>query len=196
MERKTGKAESVVLGGSVAIITDDVLEKIFVKERTAKKLAKNLDLLLQIRPNDAVVHVDHGIGIFRAIVKKTVGTTEREYLQIEYAESDVLYVPLADLHRITKYIGEGDPQLHRLQGKEWKKTMEKTNEEVERIAQELLRAQAERKLAPGYAFLPLREEERKFREAFPYEHTRDQLSAIEDIFTDMEIAEPMDRLLS
>lgn len=117
-------------------------------------------------------------------------------MSIEYRENDMLFVPLAEIHRVSKYIGDESPKLTRLSTNEWKKTVEKANEDVEKIARELLDIYARRQVARGYPFPAFPDLERKFREAFQYKHTPDQKTAIEEIFEDMERSEPMDRLLS
>lgn len=117
-------------------------------------------------------------------------------MHIAYRENDVLFVPLTEIHRISKYIGEENPTLTRLSGNEWRKTLERTTQDVERIARELLDIYANRRIAHGFSFLPFREQERLFKESFPYVHTPDQQTAITEILSDMESGEPMDRLLS
>lgn len=115
---------------------------------------------------------------------------------IEYRENDKLFVPLTEIHRISKYIGDENPILTRLSGNEWKRTMEKTTEEVERIARELLAIHANRRVTQGFSYRSFPREEARFREDFPYKYTQDQTTAIEEILVDMESPEPMDRLLS
>lgn len=168
----------------------------FIRNRTKKSIAKNLDLLLEIRPGDYVVHRDHGVGIFREIVEKELGGNKREYMLIEYRADDKLFVPLTEIHRVSKYIGNEDPVLTRLSSNEWKKTLEKTNEDVEKIARELLETYAKRRISTGFSFAPFREKEEAFRKDFPYEYTIDQETAISEILSDMESNNPMDRLLS
>ena len=115
---------------------------------------------------------------------------------MHYADNDKLFVPLTELYRISKYLGENTPELTRLSGKEWEKTMEKTEEEINAIALDIIETSAKRTLAKGRAFAIFREKEDIFRKAFPYEHTHDQVQAIQEIFEDMEKDEPMDRLIS
>lgn len=177
-------------------ITDDILGDIFIRNRTKKSIAKNLDLLLEIQPTDYVVHRDHGIGIFREIVEKDVGGNKREYMLIEYRSDDKLFVPLTEIHRVSKYIGSEDPVITRLSSNEWKKTLEKTDIDVEKIARELLETYAKRRISEGFSFTRFPEQEKLFREDFLYKHTVDQQSAIEEILSDMESYNPMDRLLS
>ena len=178
------------------ILTDDVLENIFVKRRYRRTLAKNLDLLLQIKPGDYVVHIDHGVGIFRQMLVKDLSGVKREYVEIEYRENDKLFVPVSELHRLSKYIGEDSPKLTRLDSTEWSKVMKNAEADAERVAAELLEIYASRSIAKGYAFLPFSKEELKFRTAFAYVHTPDQEQAIAEVLTDMAAPEPMDRLLS
>ena len=178
-------------------ITDDVLGKIFVKNRSRSgSIAKNLDLLIALQPGDLVVHRDHGIGRFVAIIKKILGQIEREYLEIHYAEGDKLFVPITEVFRVSKYLGDPQVELTRLSGKEWEKTIEKTNEELQRIAEDILATNAKRQLVSGHAFPSFPEQEALFREQFPYEYTNDQMQAIMDVYRDMEAPTPMDRLLS
>ena len=117
-------------------------------------------------------------------------------MEIEYAENDRLFLPLTELHRISKYIGNENPEVTKLSGKEWERILEKTDEEVEAIAEELLTISARRRLVHGFSFPSFRDEEEKFRTAFPYAHTPDQPRSIEEIFSDMEKETPMDRLLA
>ena len=178
------------------ILADDVVGNVFVQKRYKRTLAKNLDLLLQIKPGDYVVHVEHGIGIFRQILLKDLSGVKREYVEVEYRENDKLFVPVAELHRLSKYIGDDDPKLTRLDSTEWSRIMKGANEEIERIAQELLDIYANRALAKGFAFLPFTKEESVFRRAFPYVHTSDQEQVIQEVLADMSDVSPMDRLLS
>lgn len=180
----------------MAVLSDDIIGKIFVKKRKSQSIAKNLDLLISLLPGDYVVHRDHGIGLFVAMVKKKLGDLEREYLEIHYAEGDKLFVPITEIFRISKYLGENTVALTRLSGKEWEKTLEKTDEELQIIAENILETNARRALQSGRAFGKFPDLEAKFREDFPYDYTADQLQAIFDVYHDMEADAPMDRLLS
>ncbi len=133
-------------------IADDILTRIFVQKRSRRHTLASLDLLLSLHPSDYIVHQDHGIGRFREIVKKAVGSCEREYLAIDYAKGDSLFVPITELHRITKYLGESDPVLHALGGTVWKKVMKETEQDILKTAAELLDLYARRKLTRGFAF--------------------------------------------
>ncbi len=102
---------------------------------------------MQIKAGDPVVHLFHGVGIFSGIVRNTLSGTEREYIEIEYAEKDRLFVPVEELHRVSKFVGETTPTLTRLGSPAWKNILAKTNEEIQNIAEELLATHAERRLA-------------------------------------------------
>ena len=178
------------------ILTDDILGNIFVRTRSKKSLAKNLDLLLSLKPWDYVVHREHGIARFVSVVEKMLWDIRREYLELHYAWGDKLFVPLTEIYRVSKYVGENDPELTSLSGKEWERTLEKTNEELEQIASELIEIASKRTLAKGISFQKIEKEGKEFQSRFPYEYTLDQLEAIGEIFRDMESDLPMDRLLS
>ncbi len=190
------------LSGSISkkqktiILTDDILGMIFVRTRSKKSLAKNLDLLLHLNPWDYVVHREHGIARFECVIEKTLSDIRREYLELHYAWGDKLFVPLTEIYRVSKYVGELAPQLTSLSGKEWERTLEKTDEELELIATELIEIASKRTLAKGICFREIPEEKAEFQSRFPYEYTPDQLEAIDEIFRDMESEFPMDRLLS
>ncbi len=178
------------------IVADDILGRLFTEKRTKRQTMRALDLLVSLRPGDYVVHIDHGVGIFREMIEKEVSGISREYIQIEYAKSDRLYVPITELYRITKYLADDAPVLHTLGGKEWKKVMSGTEADILRTAQELLELSAQRKLESGFSFTKNPPEEERFKKAFAHEHTRDQSRTIEEVFLDMESSEPMDRLVA
>ena len=177
-------------------MSDDILAKLFIKKRSRLRTKQRLDLLIQIKPGDHIVHLYHGVGIFRQFIKKDLSGVTREYLEIEYAGEDKLFVPIEEVYRVSKYIGQDKPTLTRLGKLEWKKTLAKTQKEIEDIADQLIEDHATRQLSKGFAFDVFEDKERAFHEAFPYPHTLDQESAIEDIFADMASDNSMDRLLS
>ncbi|MBE3597140.1 MAG: transcription-repair coupling factor [Hydrogenibacillus sp.] len=164
-----------------------------VKLEGAERITHYQDL----KPGDYVVHVQHGIGRFVGLETLSVDGVHKDYLRIQYAGTDQLYVPVDQLHLIQKYIGaeEREPKLSKLGGSEWKKTKQKVRQAVEDIAQSLIELYAKRAAAKGFAFLPDNELQKEFEAMFPYEPTPDQLRAIEEIKRDMESPRPMDRLL-
>lgn len=102
---------------SPLFLCDDIINKIFIKRRLKKKLSVDVDLLLKIQNGDYIVHIDHGIGIFKEIVKKKLPSPsgaqsiEKEYLEIHYQKEDKLFVPITEVHRVSKYIGKENPEL-------------------------------------------------------------------------------------
>lgn len=150
-----------------------------------------------IKPGDYVVHESHGIGKYLGVETLDVGGIHKDYLHIQYAGDDKLFVPTDQVGLLQKYIGsEGDvPRLHRMGGTEWVKAKARAKKSVEDIAQKLIEIYAKRKEAKGHAFPPDDVSQREFEDAFPYEETEDQLRAIAEIKADMEKEKPMDRLL-
>ncbi len=150
-----------------------------------------------VQPGDYVVHIEHGIGMFQGLVKLDLDGVEREYLQVDYAESDKLYVPIHQADRLSRYVGVDDrpPMLNRLGTADWNVVKRRAKRAVEEIATELLEIYAARELAPGYAFGPDTAWQEELEAAFPYVETEDQLRSIEQVKSDMEQSKPMDRLI-
>ncbi|MFQ5857621.1 MAG: transcription-repair coupling factor, partial [Anaerolineae bacterium] len=146
---------------------------------------------------DYVVHIEHGIAVYRGLVKLDVGESEREYLVLEYDKGDKLYVPTYQVDRVARYVGVGGlpPRITRLGTADWERVKQKAKKAIEDIAQELLELYAEREVAKGHAFGPDTSWQAALEAAFPHVETEDQLQAIEDIKRDMESERPMDRLL-
>tara|TARA_B100000315_G_scaffold260222_1_gene320119 strand:+ start:284 stop:3457 length:3174 start_codon:yes stop_codon:yes gene_type:complete len=165
------------------------------KNRSVQKLA--LDFITSLVPGDYVVHMEHGIGHFEGMTQKDIDGTEREYLELTYAEGDKLFVPVDQADKLSKFVHEEgqEPLLTRLGTNEWKKVTQKMHEETQKIAQELLDLYAKRAKARGYSYGDDDKEMKRFDEAFPYQETPGQTKAIEDIKADMENDHPMDRLV-
>src|SRR5213075_1254550 len=142
-----------------------------------------------------VVHVDHGIGIFVGLRKIGIGDNEQEFLELRYAGEDKLFVPVERLDLVQKYTGANKPPVDRLGGTSWERAKTKVKKAMRDMAEELLKLYAARKAVPGHAFSPDSHWQREFEDAFEYELTPDQQSAISDIKRDMESPTPMDRLL-
>lgn len=165
-------------------------------ERTVSTKAFS-DFLTSLKPNDYVVHQDHGIGLFMGLDKKTIDEITREYLKIGYAENDKLYVPIDQADKVAKYIAGEDskPRLTRLGSAEWQTVTSKVQKETEKTAKELLELYAKRALAKGHKFIYDTDLQKKFEDTFPYEETPGQIKAIIDVKNDMETPQPMDRLV-
>ncbi len=156
-----------------------------------------IDTFVELAPGDYVVHVNYGIGRFAAIERMNVLGLERDYIKIEYAEHEVVFVPIEQANLVQRYIGnEGDePRLDRLGSKSWETRKAKVKASVEQLAERLIRIYARRKAAKGFAFPPDNEWQLAFEAAFPYEETADQIRCIEEVKADMESPKPMDRLI-
>jgi transcription-repair coupling factor (superfamily II helicase) len=148
-------------------------------------------------PGDFVVHEDYGIGRFREMVKRSIDGLEREYLLLEYAEGDELYVPVYQTDRLTRYVGtdENPPALSRLGSAEWQNVKSRAKQAVEEMARELLDLYARREVSPGRPFSVDTPWQSELEGAFPFVETEDQLGAIRDVKADMEKPRPMDRLI-
>jgi transcription-repair coupling factor (superfamily II helicase) len=146
---------------------------------------------------DYVVHVEYGIGRFAGLQKRVLDNSEREYLLIEYAGTDTLYVPIHQADRISRYVGVDDrpPQLNRLGTQDWNRTKETTQRAVEEVARELLELYAAREEVEGHAFSPDTPWQAELEASFPYIETDDQLRALNEVKEDMEKPQPMDRLI-
>jgi len=150
-----------------------------------------------LTPGDFVVHVEYGIGIFRGLVTRVIEGVGREYLLVEYGESDRLYVPIHQADRLSRYIGADGrpPRLNRLGTTEWGAVKARAKQAAEDVARELLELYAARELATGHAFGPDTPWQAELEAGFPYFETEDQLRAIVDVKADMEGLKPMDRLI-
>ena len=151
-----------------------------------------------LAPGDLVVHIHHGIGVYRGLERLAVGGGERDYLHLEYAHGDALYVPTDQINLVQRYVGvEGQtPQIHRLGGTEWEREKRRVRERTREMAEELLELYAARETRTGHAFAQDTPWQREMEEAFAYEETPDQWQAIQDVKRDMELPKPMDRLVS
>jgi len=147
--------------------------------------------------NSLVVHIDHGIGYFKGLVEREIEGVLTEYLCIEYAENDQLYVPVHQADRVSRYIGARGhrPSITRLSANEWKRIKSKVQKAVEHVAEELLELYAKRHLTQGYAFQQDSPWQKELEASFPYIETADQLQVLEEVKNDMERNTPMDRLI-
>jgi transcription-repair coupling factor (superfamily II helicase) len=147
--------------------------------------------------DNLVVHIEHGIGRYRGLRKMTQEGIEREYLEIDYAAGDRLFVPIEQADRVSRYVGFGEvaPTLHRLGGTEWARQKSRVKQAVLEMAKELLELYAQREVAPGHQYPPDTVWQTELEASFPYVETPDQLTAISAVKQDMESPRPMDRLL-
>ncbi len=146
-------------------------------------------------PGDFVVHHHHGIGRFQGLVHRDMAGAAREYLLVEYAAGDRLYVPTDQLAAVRRYTGGESPRLSRMGGTDWSQTRSKVRKAVAVVAEDVVALHRERAAAVGHSFEPDTPWQGEFEASFPYEETVDQLAAIEDVKADMETDLPMDRLI-
>ncbi|MCX5726599.1 MAG: transcription-repair coupling factor [Candidatus Saganbacteria bacterium] len=165
--------------------------------RIVAKEGVDQSLLVELNPGDFVVHQNHGIGIYRGLQKLDIEGAEQEYLLVEYAEEDKLYVPLSQMGLISKYSSGGDftPKISRLGGREWERTRESAKKSVKDLTEDLLKLYAIRKKEKGYAFPPDHLWQIELESSFPFEETPDQVEAIRSVKEQMESDMPMDILV-
>jgi transcription-repair coupling factor (superfamily II helicase) len=173
-------------------------------DKSARKMParrKNQIDPLELAAGDPVVHEQHGVGRYVELVTRTVAGSTREYLVIEYAPSkrgqpaDRLYVPMDQLHLITRYVGGESPTLDRMGGADWAKRTSRARKAVRQIAAELIKLYAARQASKGHAFAPDTVWQRELEDAFAHVETPDQLAAVTEVKGDMERQVPMDRLI-
>ncbi len=148
-----------------------------------------------VQPGDYIVHVEHGIGRYLGL-RRFEGKTA-EFMAVQYANNDVVYVPVTHVDHIQKYIASGGavPKMDRIGGASWARKKGKVKEAVRQMAEELIKLYAAREAHSGFAFSPDTHFQHEFEDSFEYDETRDQLRATEEIKRDMESPKPMDRLL-
>jgi transcription-repair coupling factor (superfamily II helicase) len=187
---------SLVLFGARDLFDDsDVAAQQPLRQKS--KVSAFLSDFRDLVVGDYVVHVEHGIAQYQGLKELAQGETTGEFMLLEFAEAAKLYVPLTRLDLIQKYRStEGArPPLSRLGGTQWAKTKARVKKAMRDMADELLKLYAQRKMAQGHAYPPDTQWQREFEDAFDYNETEDQISAIADIKLDMESGMPMDRLL-
>lgn len=185
----------------LSILTDRELfgwAKVHRGERWRAPIARER-FLSDLEEGELVVHIDHGIGRYRGLVRvmDSATNTEREYIDIEYAERSRLKVAVEHADRVTRYVGSGEatPTLSSLGGGDWQRTKRRIRAAVQRIAHELVELYARRELAEGVAFGPDGPWQMEMEAAFPFVETPDQLQAVEEVKEDLEKKRPMDRLI-
>jgi len=188
---------------SIAIITESLLsgEKVQQRRRRRKSAAHELENIVnnlnELTIGSPVVHQEHGVGRYLGLQTLEIGGIASEFLTLEYANHDKLYVPVSALHVIGRYTGmsaENAP-LHKLGGDQWSKAKQKAIKRIRDVAAELLEIHAKRAVKQGHAFSVENVEYAAFADAFPFEETPDQQTAIEAILEDMASPHPMDRVI-
>ena len=168
-----------------------------VKQAYTKSKAITLRTLRDLAPGDYVTHIDHGVGVYSGLQKMEVKGVMQEAVRIIYKDSDILYVNINSLHKISKYTGKegAPPKINKLGSDAWVKLKDKTKAKVKTIAFDLIKLYAQRKAQAGFAFTPDNYMMHELEASFMYEDTIDQAKAIADVKKDMEQSAPMDRLV-
>ena len=188
---------------AIAVITESLLsgEKVLQRRRRRKSAARELENIVnnlnELTIGAPVVHQEHGVGRYLGLQTLQIGGIAAEFLTLEYANNDKLYVPVSSLHLIGRYTGmspENAP-LHKLGGDQWGKLKKKAIAQIRDVAAELLEIHAKRAVKQGHAFVIDAAEYQTFADAFPFEETPDQQTAIETILEDMASPQPMDRVI-
>ncbi|MBR6101105.1 MAG: transcription-repair coupling factor [Ruminococcus sp.] len=168
------------------------------KAKKKRKKGEEIGSLSDIAKGDLVVHTMYGIGRFAGIRNLETNGVKKDYISIQYAGTDVLYVPVTQLDLVSRYIGprdDGNVKLNKLNSVEWTRTRTRVKAAVRDMADELTKLYAERQKAKGFAFSPDSDWQNDFEQRFDYQETDDQLRAIREIKEDMQKEAPMDRLL-
>ncbi|HEY0720583.1 MAG TPA: CarD family transcriptional regulator, partial [Gammaproteobacteria bacterium] len=187
----------------IAVIAEPQLygEQVMQRRRRQKGRSKDLDAVIrnlaELQPGAPVVHEDHGVGRYLGLQKLNVGEIEAEFLTLEYAGGDKLYVPVSSLHLISRYSGASPEHtpLHKLGSGAWEKAKRKASEKARDVAAELLDIYARRAARQGFAYALDAAQYHAFAAGFPFEETPDQQDAIDAVIADMVRKQPMDRLI-
>ena len=167
------------------------------KYKTNFKYASKIKDINKLVPGDFVVHVIHGIGVYNGIKKITFDGLEKDYIEVLYKDKDKIYIPVEKIDNLSKFVGKEGivPKINKLGGTEWQKTKYRVNKRVCDLADELIKLYAERENRRGFAFSKDTDLQKEFEKDFPYNLTVDQITVINQIKSDMESIQPMDRLL-
>jgi transcription-repair coupling factor (superfamily II helicase) len=194
--------QGFIAGNDIAVLTESQLFGGRVRPKTTRKLSERdpeaiIRSLSDLEPGDPVVHEDHGIGRYQGLQTLEIDGREAEFLMLEYASEDKLYVPVTSMHLISRYTGgaaENAP-LHRLGSEQWAKARKRAAKKVRDVAAELLDLYARRQARKGFEFKLDKPMYADFTSGFPYEETPDQQRAIEEVLEDMVSSQPMDRVI-
>lgn len=193
----------ILLDLKTILLTDKELFNKRPKEVTASKRSyykekpEYIESINDIKEGEYVVHYIHGVGIYKGLSQQQIDGQYKDYLTIEYANNDKLHIPAEQINMLCRYRGSGTikPHLSRMGGNDWANTKTRVKKEVEKIAYDLLRLYAKRKMQEGIQFAPDTPWQLEMEESFEYVETPDQMKAIIDVKSDMESESPMDRLI-
>ncbi len=184
--------------GHLVVAADtDIWGAGYRKSRAKRNAGERIAAFTDLKVGDYVVHEDHGVGIYQGTTRLQSDGAVRDFLLIQYAGTDKLYVPIEQLQRVQRYIGNPNqpPRLNKIGGTEWAKQKGKVKESLKKLAFDLVQLYARRSQQKGFAFSPDTPWQREFEDQFPYELTPDQAQSVKEITADMESDRNMDRLL-
>jgi len=187
-------------GDGLVVVTEEEIfgERRAVRRSKGSRVAAFLTSLAELKPDDYVVHIDHGVGIYRGLRHLKVANTEGDYLHVEYAGGDRLYLPVDRINLVERYVGGSDgkaPALDRLGGTSWERVKKRVRESILSMARELLNVQAAREVSERVPSSTVDGYFREFEAHFPFDETPDQRTAIQEVVADMQRPKPMDRLV-
>ena len=178
------------------LVTDrELFGSVRVRRPKALRRVVPRDVLERLTQGDLVVHIDHGIARYERMLRRGTSGEERDYLELSFAGTDKIFVPVEQINRISRYSGGENPSLSKLGGAEWLRTKQRVKRAVTDLAKELLEIYAARASAPGFAYPADTPWQQELEASFPYEETLDQLRATAEVKLDMEAGRPMDRLV-
>ncbi len=194
-------AEDIPLGlvipkAKIALVSINDLKRMNA-DATRRRKVDITDITFPYAPGDYVVHATYGIALFKDIVRRDMDGVERDYIELDYAEGDKLFLPIDQFDKVTRYVGpEGvKPKITRLDSTDWSRAITRARKATRKLAFDLVDVYARRAQAKGHSFPVDTPWMRQMQESFPYQETPDQARAIEDVFADMSAPKPMDRLI-
>jgi len=195
-----GWIQDLAQGGRIHLLSDAELfgwSRPRPRRRSLARPSAPEESFADLQHGNYVVHIDYGIGRFIGLVERRLDEIQREFLLIEYADGDQLYIPVHQADRISRYVGadSSSPSLSRLGSSEWARSKGKAREAVEQVARDLLELYAERQTVLGTAFSSDTAWQKELEASFAHQETEDQIRALEAIKSDMERSKPMDRLI-
>ncbi|MFA6960368.1 MAG: transcription-repair coupling factor [Opitutaceae bacterium] len=199
-KRKLGEIGGLVLVTETELFGRQRTRRVTGTQQRALVTRAQVDQLLdfsELVEGDFVVHLQHGIALYRGLTKLDTRDGQREVISLEFDDGVTLHVPLQESHLISRYVGLGKakPQLGKVGSGRWEKTRQAAERATIDLAADLLKIQAQREAQPGHAFPPDNDWQKEFEGSFPFTETKDQLTAIEATKADLERARPMDRLI-
>jgi transcription-repair coupling factor (superfamily II helicase) len=183
--------------GKLAVATEEDLFGSRRHTREAPRIASRRTdpVAEELGPGDYAVHRIHGVGNYVGITHRAVAGAERDYMVLEYAQGDRLFVPTDQVGMVAKYVGGETPRIHRMGTSDWARAKTRVRKAVRDMAGELVRLYSVRMAVPGHRFAPDTPWQRELEDAFGFEETRDQLTTIDEVKADMQAPRPMDRLI-